>query len=180
VVRRRSDASPLEGSASIAGLCHVLVALGKVEEAESRAQELRALVADSRSSLMQQLALHFLADCPLVAGDYEEAERRYVEALGLADHEGLIGRAIDEVLGVAMARAGQGRSAEALRLAAAAHARHEELGRYADHWWQSMQDRLLGGARADVSADELEHAQRAGREAGFEAVVGELLGAAAR
>jgi hypothetical protein len=43
-----------------------------------------------------------------------------------------------------------------------------------------MQDRLLGEARADVSADDVDQAQRAGREAGFEAVVGELLGAAAR
>jgi predicted ATPase len=176
-VRHRSDASALEGAASIAGLCHVLVSLGKIEEAEARARELHALVADSRASLMHQLALHFLADCPLVAGDYPEAERRYVEALDFATREGLIGRATDEVLGVAMALAGQGQSAKALRLAAAAHAQQEELGKSADHWWQSMQDRLIGGARTHVSPDELEEAERAGREAGFDAIVGELLGA---
>jgi hypothetical protein len=40
-----------------------------------------------------------------------------------------------------------------------------------------MQDRLIGGARTHVSPDELEEAERAGREAGFDAIVGELLGA---
>ena len=126
---------------------------------------------------MHQLALHFLADCPLVAGDYAEAERRYHVALAYARTAGLPGRATDEVLGVAMSLAGQGDSARAVRLAAAAYAEQKALGKAADHWWRTMQERLIGGARTDLTRDELEQAERVGRETRFEAVLDELLGA---
>jgi hypothetical protein len=126
---------------------------------------------------MQQLALHFLADCPLVAGDYAEAERRYLRALGYARTAGLPGRATDEVLGVAMSLAGQGDSARAVRLAAAAYAEQEALGKESDHWWRTMQERLIGGARIQLTPDELEQADRVGRETPFDAVLDEVLGA---
>jgi hypothetical protein len=124
---------------------------------------------------MHQLALHFLADCPLVAGDYAEAERRYLRALAYARTAGLPGRATDEVLGVAMSLAGQGDSACAVRLAAVAYAEQEALGKGSDHWWRTMQERLIGGARAGLASDELEQADRVGRETPFDVVLDELL-----
>jgi hypothetical protein len=154
----------------------VLVASGEIERAETMAQELLAVAANSDASLMQQLALHFLADCPLVAGDYAEAERRYLRALAYARAAGLVGRSTDEVLGVAMSVAGKGDPARAVRLAAAAYAEQAVLGKGTDRWWRTMQERHIGGARAHLGPDEVEDAERAGRETSFEAVLDEVLG----
>jgi len=175
----RADVPDLEGAAARAGLCHVLVATGEVERAEAMAHELLDIVAGSQRSFVEELAVHFLADCPLVAGDYVEAERRYLTALSYARSAGLPGRARDEVLGVAMSLAGQGDPASAVRLAAAAHAEEERLGVESDRWWKSMQDRLIGRARARLTSDELAEAERVGRETPLDVVVDELLGPAA-
>ena len=124
---------------------------------------------------MQQIALHFLADCPLVAGDYAEAELRYLRALAYARSAGLVARYTDEVVGVAMSLAGQGHAARAIRLAASAHAEHERLGLGSDYWWSTMQDRLLGRARASLPPNELDEAERTGRETPFDDAVEEVL-----
>jgi predicted ATPase len=175
-VRERAGVPGVEGGFARAGLCHVLVATGEVQPAETMARELLAVAVNSDASLMQQLALHFLADCPLVAGDYGEAERRYLRALAYARSAGLVGRSTDEVLGVAMSVAGQGDAARAVRLAAAAHAEQAVLGKGTDAWWRTMQERHIGGARARLGPDEVADAERAGRETSFEAVLDELLG----
>jgi predicted ATPase/class 3 adenylate cyclase len=175
-IRERAGVPDFEGVSARAGLCHVLVASGKVEPAEEMAQEFLAVAATSQKSIMRELALHFLADCPLVAGDYAESERRYLRALAYARSAGLPGRAADEVLGVAMSLAGQGESARAVRLAAAAHAEQERLGNESDRWWRTMQDRLLGGARTRLTPDDLEEADRIGRETPFDIVLDEVLG----
>ena len=175
-VRRRASAPEHEGASSRAGLCHVLIALGEVGRAEAMAMELLR-TAKPEASLMQQLGLHFLADCPLVAGDYVEAERRYLRALAYGRGAGLVGRCTDEVIGVAMSLAGQGDAARAVRLAAAAYAEQEAIGKGSDHWWSKMQEWFIGGARAQLSEDKLEQAERTGRETSFEAVLDELLGA---
>jgi tetratricopeptide (TPR) repeat protein len=177
-VLRQADVPDLEGAAARAGLCHVLVATGEVERAEAMAHELLDIVANSPRSVIQELALHFLADCPLVAGEYAEAERRYLTALSYARSAGLPGRARDEVFGVAMSLAGQGESARAVRLAAAAHAEEERVGVESDRWWRSMQDRLIGGARGRLAPDELAEADRVGRETPLDVVLDELLGPA--
>jgi predicted ATPase len=177
-VLRRADVPDLEGAAARAGLCHVLVATGEVEQAEAMAHELLETVAGSQRSVVEELALHFLADCPLVAGDYVGSERRYLTALSYARSAGLPGRERDEVLGVAMSLAGQGESARAVRLAAAAHAEEERLGVESDRWWKSMQDRLIGAARTRLTSDELAEMDRIGGETSLDVVVDELLGPA--
>lgn len=174
-VRRSAGLPELEGASARAGLCHVLVAFGEVERAEAAARELSSVVADSGPPILQQLALHFLADCPLVAGDYGTAECRYLRSLAYARMAGLPGRATDEVLGIAMAAAGKGEPARAVRLAAAAHAEQEALGKAADSWWKSMQDRLLGGARSLLAPAELERLERVGAETPFADLLDELL-----
>jgi tetratricopeptide (TPR) repeat protein len=174
-VRARIGSPEVRGLSARAGLCHVLVARAETAAAEAVAQELLSLAREHDAVLMQQLALHFLADCPLVDADWAEAETRYRRALGFAHRAGLIGRVIDETVGIAMALAGAGESARALRLAAAAHQKRGELGRVDDVWWQGMQDRLLGGARLRVDAQEAASAEGQGRRAGLEAVVSELL-----
>src|SRR5215208_7132429 len=169
-VRRRAGIRELEGAPARAGLCHVLVASGEVDRAEAMAHKLLEVAAEPR---MKELALHFLADCPLVSGHYAEAERRYLRALSYAHSAGLPGRAVDEVVGVAMSLSGQGQFSRAVRLAEAAYVKQEELGMGTDRWWKTMQEWFIGGARAQLSADERAAAELAGNEAGFDAVLKE-------
>jgi predicted ATPase/class 3 adenylate cyclase len=174
-VRRQSGAPELDGWQSLAGLCHALVASGEIEHAEQAARELQALGARYAARRAEQLALHFLADCPLVGGDYPEAERRYLRALAYARTSGLPRRCVDELLGVAMSAAGRGECARAVRLAAAACAEKEVLEMESDYWWSKMQEWFIGGARAQLTAEELEAAERAGGELPFDDVLEEVL-----
>ena len=178
-LRREAGAPEIEGALSRAGLCHLLVASGEVELAETMARDLLTVGRESNSSQVQQLALHFLADCPLVVGDYSEARRRYLLALDFARKAGLPRRCTDETLGVAMAYAGEGDFARAVRLAAAARAEQGRISKANDQWWISMQERLIGGARQRLSVQDLGEAEQAGTEMPFEAVLDELLGVGA-
>ncbi len=64
---------------ALVGVCQVLVALGDVERAESLSRELLERAdGDPRT---EHFAYHFLADCALIRGDTEEAEKRYRESL---------------------------------------------------------------------------------------------------
>jgi predicted ATPase/class 3 adenylate cyclase len=174
-VRREKGEPEIEGWGSMAGLCHLFVSSGEIEQAESMAQELRELGARHEASRAEQLALHFLADCRLIAGDYCEAERRYLRALAHARDSQLPRRCVDELLGVAMSASGQEDIARAVRLASAAYAEAQVLGKSSDHWWTTMQEWFIGGARAQLTAGELEAAECAGLGVPFEAVLDEVL-----
>jgi predicted ATPase/class 3 adenylate cyclase len=176
-LRRAAAAAPLAGARSLAGLCHVLVATGAIDRAEQNARELLELAQEHGASRMEQIALHFLADCPLVAGDYDEAERRYVRALEFARGAGLVVRCIDEVVGVAMSAAGKGHATRAVRLAAAAAAQREELGLTDDRWWSRMQSWFIEGARAQLSDEERAAAESGGRSVDFDEILDECVGA---
>src|SRR5919106_5062894 len=106
-----------------------------------------------------------------VGRTHREVEGRVSDAR----RAGLVSRATDELLGVAMALAGQGDSVRALRLAGAAYAEQEAIAKGSDVWWRSMQDRLIGGARSDLGPDEAQEAERAGRGLAFEAALDEVL-----
>ena len=175
-VRRENGMPEIDGWASMAGLCHLFVSSGAIASAESMALELRELGASHDARQAEQLALHFLADCALVAGDYLEAERRYLRALEHARASGLPRRCVDELLGAAMAVSGQGDVARAVRLAASAYAEGEVLGKSSDHWWSKMQEWFIGGARAQLTPAELGATEREGRQADFDAVLDEVLG----
>ena len=175
-VGRQAGVPEIDQWGAMAGLCHLFVSSGEIESAESMARELRSLGARHGARRAEQLALHFLADCPLVAGNYAEAEDRYLHALAHARTSGLPRRCVDELLGIAMSRAGDGNHAHAVRLATAAYAEAEVLGKTSDHWWSKMQEWFIGGARASLAREELEEAERAGREAPFDAVLDEVLG----
>jgi tetratricopeptide (TPR) repeat protein len=173
--RSRTLEPEAHGLGSRAGLCHIFVAQGNTSRAAAEARELLAIARRNQAVYMQELALHFLADCPLVDGRYEESERAYRTALRYADEAGLIGRATDEVLGVAMSLAGQGQAAAALRIAASAHVQQLEIAMSSDRWWQSMQDRLLGNARRDLGAADAEQVEQEGAETPFDHIVERLL-----
>ena len=173
--RSRALEPEAHGLGSRAGLCHIFVAQGNTSRAAAEARELLAIARRNQAVYMQELALHFLADCPLVDGRYEESERAYRTALQYAHEAGLIGRETDEVLGVAMSLAGQGQAAAALRIAASAHVKQREIAMSTDRWWQSMQDRLLGDARRDLGATDGEQVEQEGAETPFDHIVERLL-----
>ncbi|HUG64963.1 MAG TPA: adenylate/guanylate cyclase domain-containing protein, partial [Gaiellaceae bacterium] len=107
-VRAEHGGPEIDGWGSMAGLCHLFVSSGQTEQAESMARELLDLGVRNAVPRAEQLALHFLADCPLVSGDYAEAERRYLRALAHARTWALPRRVVDELLGIAMSASGQG------------------------------------------------------------------------
>jgi len=178
-LRRKVGALELEGAGALAGLCQLLVASGKIERVEPMAQELYELGKRYGNLDTQGDGLHYLADCPLIGGDYAEAERRYLRALAHARSSGIHGQCPPELLGVAMSAAGRGDHTRAVRLAAAAYAQREALGfgpGNPAHWWSRLQERYIGGARAHLAPGEVEEAERAGRAAPFDAVLDEVLG----
>jgi predicted ATPase/class 3 adenylate cyclase len=175
-VRDENGDPKIDGWGSMAGLCHLFVSSGQTEDAESMARELLDLGARHAVPRAEQLALHFLADSPLVSGDYAEAERRYLRALVHARASRLPRRIVDELLGVAMSASGQGDARRAVRLAAAAYAEADAIGKGSDQWWNRMQEWFIGGARAQLTREELEAAELAGQGVPFEAVLDEVLG----
>jgi predicted ATPase/class 3 adenylate cyclase len=179
-LRRKVGGADLEEAEALAGLCHSFVAAGEVERVEPMAQELYELGSRYGNPDTQADALHYLADCPLIGSDYLEAERRYLRALAHARKSGFVTQCQAELIGIAMSAAGRGEHARAVRLAAAAYAQREALGLRPgnpSHWWMRLQKRYIGGARAQLGPDEVEKAERAGREAPFDAVLDEVLAA---
>jgi len=178
-LRRQAGAPELLEARSLGGLCELLVAAGEIEAAERRAQELYELAGHYEDRETQHGALHHLADCPLIGGDYEKAERRYARALAHARDYGFLRSCPTELLGVAMSVAGQEDHARAVRLAGAAYAQREAFGITGPSpvlFWNRLQEWFIGGARASLTPEEAERAERAGREAPFDEVVDEVLG----
>ena len=181
-LRRHAGAPEVEGWSALGGLCQLLVSSGEIERAEPTARKLYELGTRHGNFDTQGDALHYLADCALIGGDYVEAEKRYRRALAHACSSGILGQSVEELRGLAMSAAGQGDHARAVRLAATASAQREALGSAPlnpAHWWSRLQEWFIGNARAQLGRAELDEAERAGREADFDSVVDEVLGAAA-
>jgi predicted ATPase/class 3 adenylate cyclase len=177
---RHAGAPELEEAGSLLGLCRLLASSGEIERMEPMAQELYELGTRHEDRWTVQMALHYLADCPLIGGDYAKSERCYLRALAHARDSGLLVQCPPELIGVAMSAAGRGNPARAVRLAAAANAQREVFGYTRPSgilWWRRMEERHIGGARAQLGADDAEEAERAGRETPFDAVLDEVLGA---
>ena len=140
---------------ALVGVAQVLVAVGHVEEAETLSRELLERTADGGDGFAEHLAYHFLGDCALIQGDAEAAAGWYVKSLAAAWATGNRLETALELQGAAMAAAGCGRAAEALRLAGAAHAALESAG--LDYttvaFWSALLDRYLGPARAEDGDD---------------------------
>src|SRR5207248_947299 len=83
-------APELEQAGSLLGLCRLLASSGEIERLEPMAQELHELGARHEDRWTVQMALHYLADCPLIGGDYAQSEARYLRALAHAHSSGLL------------------------------------------------------------------------------------------
>ncbi len=154
---------------ALVGVAQVLVALGEVERAEAISRELlERAEGDTRT---EHFAYHFLADCALLRSDTVEAQKRYRESLRAALPLGDVIETSFEVQGVAMALAGNGDPATALRLAASAAAMWESLGvSISIPFWDALLERYLGPAREQLGADA-ERVWAEGRALDFDAAV---------
>ena len=141
---------------ALVGVCQVLVALGEVDRAESLSGELLEMAeGDLRT---EHFAYHFLADCALLGGHFELAERRYGQSLQAAIELGDLIETSIEVQGVAMSASGRGDADRAVRLAAAVEALWESLGlTFNVHFWDALLERHIGSAREQLGgrADEI-------------------------
>ena len=137
---------------ALVGVCQVLVALGDFERGESLSRELLVRAADDPRT--EHFAYHFLADCALVRGDTDEAEKRYRQSLQAALPLGDVVETSFEVQGVAMAAAGNGDPERALRLAASVEALWESLGMSISiAFWDTLLERYIGAARVQLGEE---------------------------
>jgi predicted ATPase/class 3 adenylate cyclase len=155
----------------VSTLTQILVAEGDVDRAEPLALE--ALEEGGpRSDRVAHFAHHYLGDCALIRGDPAAAEPHYRQSLDLAVELGDRVEICFELQGLAMAAAGQGDPAHALRVAGAADSEVESLG--ADfsriRFWVELLERYLGPARTELGA-VAEGQRAAGRKLSLEDAV---------
>lgn len=114
---------------------------------------------------------HIYADIPLLKGEYELAELRYIESMKSAFHSGNALQAAIELLGVAMSVAGQGKHRKALRLNGAFFEKFEELNAKMPRlkFWDDCYERTLGKSMEYIGNDETQLLTIEGRSMGFEA-----------
>ena len=152
------------------GLLQVLVSLGELDIVEPMAREALAVAQKTRDLRSEHFAHHFLADCPLIRGDSVTALPRYRRALTLAVELSDRSETAVEIQGVAMAMAGCGQPARALRLAGAAAAEFDTLAIDLSgiKFWSALLERYLGLARSELGEEAANAAWEEGRRAGFE------------
>ena len=118
---------------------------------------------------------HYYADCALERDEFEEAERRYSEALKTALDYGDMWEAAAEMSGMSMGIAGQGRYVKALRLNGAAINKFEELGAIealtAIKFWHILMEKNIGRAKNELGEKVAAELDNEGRRMGFEKAV---------
>lgn len=150
-------------SASLQGVCQLLLATGQFERAEPLAQELRSD--------------HYLADCAQHRRDYAVAEQHRLSALRDSMTTGDAGTQANEVFGLAMVAAGLARDEDAVRLEGAVEAKWEELGIVSRPLvLETWRERDLGAARARLGAGRAAAAFEAGTRMTWEEALELALG----
>lgn len=116
------------------------------------------------------VARHVRADIPLIKGEYELAEQRYMEATKSALEIGAALQADIELQGMAMSLAGQGRHEKGLRLFGAAMAEFEEIGAelVTIPFWITLINRTLGKSMEILGPEKSQSLDLEGRQMGFE------------
>jgi len=158
------------------GLLQMLVAVGELDQVEPMARAALAEAERQHDLRSEHFAHHFLADCPLIAGDAAAAAPRYRRALELAHALGERTEMAIEMQGVAMAAAGTGDAQRALVLGGAAAAELDALGIDFSgiRFWSGLLDRYYGFARSALG-DGADAAWQTGRALGFARAVAEAL-----
>ena len=156
---------------ALVGVCQVLIAQGEVERSEELSQQLLALARADGDDRSEHFALHYLADCSLIRGDYIEADLRYRESLESVIRLGDVLETSFEVQGVAMSAGGRGDLVLSVTLAAAVEALWEQRGiDLSVPFWDALREQHIGGARRALGA-EADDLWEAGRKLTFEEAV---------
>jgi predicted ATPase/class 3 adenylate cyclase len=177
-IREEDGASEIELAGSIVGLCFVHIVMGDPDAAEPMARRILDIGVRHDSVRFRQSGLHYLADVRLLRGEFAEAAEAYSRALEHAQRHSQYPNAAHEMIGVAMSLAGQGQHERALALAATASLRREILGvgrPYID-WWDRLQDRHLGEARAALPPERVDEIEQSGHLTPFDEAVADILG----
>jgi predicted ATPase/class 3 adenylate cyclase len=158
------------------GLLQLLVAVGDVATVKQLAPEALDVAQRLGDRWSEHFAHHFLADCALIEGDTDEAQRRYRLSLEAAWESGDQVETCYELQGMAMAAAAAGNPERALRLAAAAKAAMDALGvQVLPQFWSDLIDRHVATAREALSELDAESAWRAGLRLPLDAAVDEAM-----
>ena len=172
---RRLD-QPTFVTRALAGACYALVCGGETDRAETTAHELLDEARAQGDEIAEANAFHYLGDCALQRGRCDLAEKRYRAALAAFWRLGLSNQAETELTGLAMALAGQARSREALRYAAAVKAHRAGEGvQPSVAFWEELQARYLGTARAALGSGPAEKIWHEGERLPIEAAITEAL-----
>lgn len=119
------------------------------------------------------LSAHFYSDCAAAKGDYKAGEFRYADAVKQAIKYGVLAQVANEVQGLSMCVAGQGRLAKGLRLFAASIKRLNDLG--VDYtpipFWEELISRTITVAREKMGEDKAKMLEKEGCDMDFEKVV---------
>jgi predicted ATPase/DNA-binding SARP family transcriptional activator len=169
---RRRLHDPILVRRSVIGLYQMLVIEGRVDEAEPLAMAEYEEAVEAGDTRGQQTAIHLLADCELIRGNYEASERRYATGVAYSLALGARAFAAEEMQGVALSVAGQGDFARALRIAGAAEAEWTRIGaayRYA--FWAKLVEEHLGHARVGLGDRRAQEAWDEGASMSFEDAV---------
>ena len=169
--RRRASGDRGGQTRALTGVCQVLVAQGEVVRTEKLSSELLELARGDADPRSEHFALHYLADCSLIRGDYDRAQDRYRESLVSVLRLGDVLETSFEIQGLAMSAAGRGDEVRALTLAAAVEALWEERGiTISVPFWDDLLRKHIGRAREALGV-EAESCWTEGRRIGFDAAV---------
>ena len=117
-------------------------------------------------------AHHFFADCALIRGDVKAARVKYSDSLRAAVRIGDRFEICFEIEGIAMALAGLGYDAKAMRLMGAVQAEHESLRTVVSvDFWTQLKERYIAPAEKRLGPDAASAENRIGRSMSFEAAI---------
>ena len=172
--RRHGD--PLLTNRTELGLLQVLVAVGDVATVKRIGPDALATSQALGDRWSEHFGHHFLGDCAVMEGDMAEADHRYRLSLDAAWETGDQVETCYELQGMAMAAAGSGNAARALRLASAAATNIGKLGiEVLPPFWATLVDRHVAMAREQLQTDEADAAWAAGAALSLSEAVDEAL-----
>jgi len=149
----------------------MLIALGDVDQTEPLAQQTLAEGRALGEPKFVHFSLHYLADCALWRGEPQKAVKLYRDSLRAALDYGNEMEAATELQGMAFGLVGCGREPEGFLLYGASIAQFEELQTtMVDEvaFWVGFRDRYLPPGRERIGAAAADHAEKAGRQLGWQ------------